>query len=280
MRGLGRIDHDPQLNDHWIYFEDDARWELYEPSRQRGVLYDLTSLREPADALGFLKRWGLLWHSGASQGGDEVLEPELLSDWFHAARELERLLHLYALYRKGLIRDEAGVRALARYFASLYTGLLYAADPVAWQPTTDEQRDTFRSALEAWSSEDADIDEMLEDVWDELTGELHERLWSKEGTEVKLSVFSVRELDNVDQKPPGEFALIARVPNLVELAYYELALEMTEGTVLEICPEDQKIFPVRDPRQRYCTPQCAGRARYRRYAERKKAATGGGKEQQ
>ena len=119
----------------------------------------------------------------------------------------------------------------------------------------------------------ADLDAMVEDIRTEI---LEEELWDIEQRRAKLSLRrtdAVAEMLGAEVKdmPPGNYVLTIICEDLLARAYVQIAMEVTRGIPVEICPVDGRVFAVRDPRQRYCSPQCAGRARYRRFAEKKRS---------
>lgn len=114
----------------------------------------------------------------------------------------------------------------------------------------------------------ANYEEMAIDIREEL----EEDLWDQiETTQLSIGSLDFFRPVKKEPAPPGDFVLTLRPPNLLARAYVEVALDMTGGVPVSACPVDGRPFPVRDPRQIYCSEQCAGRARYRRFATRKKA---------
>jgi hypothetical protein len=64
--------------------------------------------------------------------------------------------------------------------------------------------------------------------------------------------------------------LSPRPPDLLALAYYVLALFISRSEPARVCDGCGRIFPVVDPRQRYHDNRCAQRARYRRWADKRR----------
>jgi hypothetical protein len=67
----------------------------------------------------------------------------------------------------------------------------------------------------------------------------------------------------------GDFALTAYAPTLLGMAYHQLALTLNQRVPLRSCVECGRYFEVKDKRQRFCSSTCSGRARQRRFMERK-----------
>jgi hypothetical protein len=184
----------------------------------------------------------------------------------------------YVLYLYGLVagpRSPATDRALAEYWAGDYSGVLPAGvftgadlqELRAWLWNSHSRPVT--AELVARVQTNADLEQIAIFVREELADEL------QMGTRVWMSLHSLDFIDwpTGEPEPPGQFLLTSRPDDLLARAYLELALEMTAGVAVSACPEDGRMFAVRDPRQVYCTTQCAGRARYRKWAQRKKASS-------
>ena len=67
---------------------------------------------------------------------------------------------------------------------------------------------------------------------------------------------------------PGAFVWAPVAPNVLALAYYFLAVEIVNRKELAECPECHRIFPIHHGRQRFCSPMCANRSRYRRHTDK------------
>lgn len=238
----------------------DGQLELYDWTVAPQLPFDLAAIRHPVDVLGFVKRWGVLY--GTEDEPEAIIE---ISEYMRAAVEMNWLLYRYGLIRPSTT-DPAARRRLAEYWAGLYSGVLindvrrWVQEPRAREVTHDLVQQLARTA---------DFDEMAIDVREAL----EEDLWDH----VEETAFSISSLDfyeplRGEAEPPGDFILTARPSNLLGRAYVEVALDMTAGVSVAACPDDGKIFAVRDPRQVYCSDQCAGRARYRRWAQKQRQA--------
>jgi hypothetical protein len=246
--------------------------EFYDWSRAESLPYDLAAIRHEADILGFVRRWGLL---GTTSDEPDESNPEPTEDWWDAARNINFLLYLHALvdkYERGTLTS---ARDVAEFWAGIYTGSVFGndgSDTTLWKWLTEPTEREQKTSEAIGSLLNGDLDVMVEDIRTEI---LEEELWEIERQPVKLSV---RRIDSLAEElgidehemPPGNYALTVRCDNLLARAYVQLALEVTRGVPAEICPEDGRVFAVRDPRQRYCSPQCAGRARSRRFAQKKR----------
>jgi hypothetical protein len=249
IRGTARV-----IDDVVIELLDDGRAEVYDWTIAPTLPYDLAAIRHPAEVGGFVRKWGLLH-------GDEDDPVEGLPSIDGFMREAFRMNWL--LYRCALVRPGSDRRQLAEYWAGFYTGVLNAK----WLQDPRRGRNLPPGFLDRVARK-ADYKEMAIDVREGL----EEDIWEY----VERASLSIRSLDFFETaigepKPPGDFILTARPPNLLVRAYVEVAFEMTGGVSVSVCPTDGRVFPIRDPRQIYCSSQCAGRARYRRFAERRRS---------
>lgn len=85
-----------------------------------------------------------------------------------------------------------------------------------------------------------------------------------------LKSVHLQVIPGVNGVGPNEFIINIQVGDLVGLAYYQFALLLQTAQTIGICPECARYFAVKDKRVRYCSTKCAGRAKSRRYYEKKK----------
>jgi len=67
---------------------------------------------------------------------------------------------------------------------------------------------------------------------------------------------------------PGLFAFAPRSPHLLAHVYYLFALLLLEHKPLDMCTHCLRYFPRIDARQRYCSPECSQRRRWRTWDEK------------
>jgi hypothetical protein len=213
-----------------------------------------------------------LWSGAPFDDGTVGFED--LGDWMSEVVHLNWMLFLYATLEKARSGDHEGLVRMELYRHAMYTGNLGSLARDLMRPRSSSLPLSPDDVLPA----DVERDEMLLlDIEDELAQRLSGRLDEK----VTLRIGQVGEREWRAETPPGDFILEAEPVHLLARAHLQLALEMTEQqTSLSVCPEDGRIFPVRDPRQRYCSPRCAGRVRQRRFAERAKDRNGAAVKQQ
>ena len=89
-------------------------------------------------------------------------------------------------------------------------------------------------------------------------------------TGVEISVAPLFEVE--PEAGPGNLILAPLAPTLLALAYSRLAQFVVDKVAARPCEECHQFFEVRDVRQKFHSATCAGRARQRRFAERKAAA--------
>jgi hypothetical protein len=70
--------------------------------------------------------------------------------------------------------------------------------------------------------------------------------------------------------PPGRFRIGILPETLLAACYMQIAVALAEKEPIEVCPECTRAFIVEDGRQRFCTPACASRARFRRFLPKRK----------
>lgn len=260
QRGTVQLLDNPD-GETWIeWVEDDPAAAIYDWSIAPTLPYDLAAIRHPVDVLGFVKRWGLL-HADDDEDAafptvEEFMRESLTMNW---------LLYLYGLLRPGHNAADTR-RSLAEYWVGVVTGE-FSKGTRAW--LNDPQRRRTAPELIDRYADRADIEEMKIDVREILEEEVRERLLEDVPLSISnLDFFDASSAD--DTPPPGEFVLTMWPRDLLARAYAELAMHMTAGVPVATCPEDGRVFAVQDPRQMYCSTQCAGRARYRRFTERKR----------
>jgi hypothetical protein len=254
-RGNARWDEDGEI----VELVDDDRLELYDWRIAPQLPYDLAAIRHPVDVLAFVKRWGPL--HGTEEEPDALID---VDDVMSAGLDMNWLLYLYGLIRPSVSDPDARDR-MAEHWGALYAGE-WGGSLRRWlhEPSTrNVPRDVQEHILRSFDFEQLAID---------VRQEIEEEFWDQ----VEQTTFSVRSLDYLEPlpdeaEPPGDFMLTARPNDLLARAHVEVALQMTAGVTVGTCPEDGRIFAVRDPRQIYCSDQCAGRARYRRWAERNRS---------
>jgi len=240
LRGYTRVEGE------WIVL-DPSRAEQYRPLSEKGYLYDLAAVRRPTDAVAFGRKYGLLWH-----GPNATEYREKFADWEDVTIRLNYCLQLYLTLRRATDGDQEALSDLRKRFLP---GLL----PLFSEPieTADDLLGAGAQVL-AWQVNEG-LDSAQEMI-SPLFVEYHEGDLSGPLLRSRFS---------------GTFGFTVQTPNLVALAYHELAMAITNRAPMSKCPVCGRFFVVKDARQEYCTPTCAGRARYRRWADKKKLEQGG-----
>ena len=212
---------------------DPARAHEYQPFEERDLVFDLASVSTPDDALVFVRRYGLLRH-----GPKEESLTERFEDWQEEVRVLRFVMRLYLDLRRAIEGDEDGIARLWEMEPSIREYFQGAAK-------SDSELFQQVSSLIAWLvSEGLDgVDERIEAASNLETGP---------GSGIA--------------GPPGFFLFSAHARDLVGLAYHQLALDFVNREPMSDCAECGRFFIMEDRRQRFCTPTCAGRARYRRWS--------------
>lgn len=81
----------------------------------------------------------------------------------------------------------------------------------------------------------------------------------------------------VETTAPGHFEIRILSDTLLDYCYVATARELASAN-LATCPECFRPFVVEDGRQQFCEKKCAGRARFRRFTDRKNEAARKGKQ--
>ena len=211
--------------------------EEYQPYAEKGLVDALSQVRKPADAVAFARRFGLLRRG---PGSTELREP--YSQWEQEVSTLNALLRLYVVLQAALTDDAPARRQ--RAIDELWE---------VWQPV-------FRSSFQ----EEPETDEqLLLQASAALTWAINDGLG-----DTREAVGIVHTADGVPQA--GYFAFFAQPPHLLGYAYHELAMRVVSRAPMRYCEECGRSFLVVDQRQRYCGKSCANRARYKRWAAKRR----------
>jgi hypothetical protein len=215
----------------WVELDRDGL-EEYVPITEPNLVFDLAAVRTPSDAVEFVRSYGLLRHG--KRDGDLR---ESFADWEQTAVQLSALLRLASTLQAAAAGDADALRALRDVFEP-------AARPhFAERATTDADILAQMSVLVAWM-----LSSGLEGCQERVEAEVEWRLGADGGA-----------------GPPAQFQFAVEAPDLVGHAYHAAALLVTNRYPLAACEEDGRFFLVEDPRQRFCSPRCAARARRRRW---------------
>jgi len=205
--------------------------EQYSIYGNKGLVFELAGIREPDEAVAFATTYGLLWHGADSEDRREPFER-----WMTEAGKLTNLLRLHRDIQDAVKGNTVAIDDLRVVFEPIWR---HAFEEAA---TTDaEILHQAQVMLAAW------ISEAMDGTTEGMTPGM-----SWEGGQ------------------PGEFRMIGYPPHLLAAIYHEFALFVTQRWTALICPECGRSFLPTDARQRYCTPTCSNRARFKRFAERKR----------
>jgi hypothetical protein len=221
------------LDGEFVVLEDRQR-ELYQPHvHSNELLFDLLGLREDHDILGFVRKYGLLVH-----GPDAKEHRESLKDWWVDAWLLMTTLKLY-------MDLDALLEGDAPRFDAVRRNELLRAHTGGDEPPV-----------------------LLDDLERLATGAVAHGITAGLGA-VRMRV--VGDTENEVGGSPGFYRYFFEPEHLLGHAYAEIAHLVVQRAPLAECPEDGRLFAVEHGRQKFCSPQCAGRARSRRFAEKKRA---------
>lgn len=219
---------------------DGVRATEYDPLEEPRLWLALTRVQTPADAAQFAARFGLL-HAGNPTLKREREYREPVSVFLHHARDLRHLAEI-TLHVRGAVSGEARAwRALRLAYPLTYLRALpkYADEPIE----TDDQRYlAVVMDLVTWGLDDGLLDAHLMAL---NSGAYHR--------------------DQV-----GEIVLGILPQHLRHWCYFQLARVLAARATLAVCAEPTcaQLFEVGHRLQRFCSPTCTQRGRYRRWQER------------
>ena len=234
---------------------DCRRAEPYQPLADPKVGLALARVRTPPDAVAFASRFGLLRSTKVPVPGLSRKLPltmrEPFSDFAQAADDLRRIIKTASDVRRAVGGDADALHRLRERFHRFDDdGLFYVPNATDvpesfWHARTVDDRTILLRAGNnaAWGLRDALI---------HTKPYIYDRAY--EGESVS----------------PGLFRIGILPETLREVCYLQVAFALAEKEPLEICPECERAFVVDDARQRFCSPKCASRARFRRFKEHKK----------
>jgi hypothetical protein len=215
--------------------------------------YELAAATKPAEVAAFVGTWGLLW------SGPRGSQSEGLADWFPQVESMHTTLYSLMLVQMARREDDSAAAYLALWNAvrsgnAPHERLRHPEREIGEIPAGVLRR--FRRDALPYSP-------LVASVRSEVAAFVRSRLDGR--VEYSLQTGATGAEENLP-----DFALAVSAADLVSRAYLQVVLEMTRGTPIRACLEDGRLFPVRDARQRYCSVRCAGRARSRRFAERRR----------
>ncbi len=226
-RGPARVE-----DDHVILDEGRATsYYLFESHDRLFALLDVYSpdRLDPNDVVGFVRRYGLLYHGAKDIDSGQCREP--LARWRDDLASLNMVAHMYV-----------------ELVESRKSGL------------TPRMRETF-SFVATPDYPDPTEQECFEAVSVFLAEQITEGM---QGT--KAGLVSTVGLD-VEPRDPATFLLSQLPPNLVAAAYSEFAFLISNKAQILTCPGCGRLFAPKSGKQKYCTQSCASTNRWRRWKD-------------
>jgi hypothetical protein len=224
-------------DDHVVLDMDTA--ERYFSQDLTGLMLELARIQEPDHILGFVSRYGMLQH-----GPDETgVCREPVREWMSQASMLWYTLDLAVTVAEAVDGD---LEAIAR---------LHDHDVMATFGDDDFPKGYFPEENEILHRASAIVARLV----DYELGETRERL--------------IAESETANGKP-GTYLLLPQPRTLLGYAYHELALAIVDREPFDTCPACGGYFIVEHGRQQYCSPRCANRSRYRRFADERRRQKG------
>ena len=237
LRGPARLE-----GEHIVL--DTRRAERYPPMATTDLAFDLAAIRRPSDSLEFCRRYGLLWH-----GPDSEDYREEVSRWQDEALELTGVLQLNSAVRRAVAGDQAAVTEMRESWDPILASILDA-------PGVSEHLGGTRD------------DQLLIVASSFVATTVSEKL---AGVEEGIGA----AVDFIDPSgtvlgPPGAYIFTPHPQNLLGYAYHHVALLLVGREPTDVCLECGRFFLIADRRQQFCSKSCAGRARQRRWIQRRR----------
>lgn len=229
LRGAARNDGG------WLELDRERAAEYTPSPGDSMILTDFSGVRTPTDAIAFIKGHGLLY---SGPGATNLRES--FQEWSTEVNRIRAIFEVHELLNrvvKGMRKAEA-LEDLRRRWQPFFQREMGAADvPLPW---SDELLLLYATGF---------VSAMLSAG---LSG-------------VAEGVGSL-SLDD-PTAPVNVFELSPRPQNLMGVVYHELAMLIIGQVPLGECGECDRLYVVKDKRQRFCSKRCGGRARYRRWKE-------------
>jgi hypothetical protein len=192
------------------------------------VGHALARVRTPDQVASFVTSYGLL----RRVAGNPPLQVDRLpvTEFLKEAEHLTDIMRVHVTVRSAIAGDGAALAAMRARFGEQA------------KATDDRGLLLYASAWVAWA-----LNLRLQQTY----GRVYDRA-AHDGESV----------------PPGSLRVGVLPQTLQHVCYLQVALALAEKEPIAICIECDRPFVVEDARQRFCTPQCSNRARFRRHHEK------------
>ena len=264
LRGPAWIDGDDIVMDL-------SRATSYQALAERTIGIELSRVRTPEHAVSFVRRFGLLratrlrrsWITG--EDSDAPLH-ELFTEFEVEAARLRDILEVVLLVRQGSNGDAESIRRLRAKLV-----ISEDRDLIVQDPSTGE-----RGARLA-----GDLISPVERFYDadDRTILMNASQWAADRLNASLRYdrappFVFDRAFVGEPVPPGAWRIGMAPDSLAGVCNLSVALALADREPIDICQEQscRQVFFVTDGRQKFCTPACANRSRYRRFKAKARTA--------
>ena len=244
---------------------DPSRSTSYQPLTEPTVGIELANVKTPNDAVAFVRRFGLLKQHEMLNDGTSVKydaqRGQLLTDFQSPIERLREVISLTLDVRRGSKGDADAISRLRQIMVIPYDYELKSKmfnSPLI-----------IRKAGDVYSPEerfvDADDRTILIEASQKAADILNDGLM---GDDAKPYVFDRAFIG--ESVSPGAWRIGVAPDTLEGVCYLTVALIIAEKDPIEVCDEPPcgRFFVATDGRQKFCTPACSNRSRYRRYQEK------------
>jgi hypothetical protein len=264
--------------------------ERYEPLRvQKELISAVTRVRSPEDAVAFVEGFGLLYHP--------LIEPDLTeavarNPWGRYTSMAEHVRGIVRLHR-AIAAASDGDDTARQYIRSWAEQRRSWAEQRAKRQRTEEAeflRDVENENVRVMKHLDIPLRKAAAAEKTKKAAALvaeFTRLVDSGNLPVMLQVASGFIAVQLTQElmfarplvydrsatgeavRPGILRIGVEPGTLAQVCYLALAFALAEKEPLDVCPECERVFVIEDKRQKFCSPGCANRTRFRRFQTKK-----------
>ena len=244
---------------------DPSRATSYQPLTEPMIGIELANVKTPNDAVAFVRRFGLLKKSellnDATSVKYDAQRGELFTDFQDTAKNLYYILILTLEVRRGNQGDADAISRLRQHMV-----IPEDEEISRWSMG---KKEVLGMARDLYSPEERfeglDNRTLLMEASQRAADNLNDGLT---GDNAEPYVFDRAFIG--ESVSPGAWRIGVAPTTLEGVCYLTVALMLAEKEPIEVChdPTCGHFFVATDGRQKFCTPACGNRVRYRRYQEK------------
>lgn len=214
----------------YIHLEEPRPYSIFD--NEPSLVFDFADVKDVNGCVAFASERGLLTHGDPHPGG-ELREP--VTEWLAQAEKMRRLLQLWHGVRTAILTSDITIL-----------------------------KNVWDEHLEPAPAATTDDELVMESRW-EIEMELNSGLRN-----VKTRVAADwRWEDGAPLNADGWFSYVTEPQTLLDSLYHQLSMVIVQRIEARSCLNCGRPFLPADTRQRYCSPTCSSRSRYKRFAEKR-----------